>query len=108
MDGLTLPVELASSSVQKVLKEKWLQEADFTRSYNHSNIVLMRVELVVDALTQADIDALLEQPTTDRRARSQEDGMLEFLEFVRQRNSDAISAHAQDWMLNRRHEYDQD
>ncbi|WP_165949915.1 TIGR02391 family protein [Micromonospora sp. KC207] len=54
--NLTLPAKLQSSAVRKVLKTKWLEEADFTRSYDHSNIVLMRLELVVDELTEADLD----------------------------------------------------
>lgn len=105
IDALTLPAELASSSVQKVLKEKWLQEADFTRSYDHSNIMLMRLELVVNELNQADVDALLERPTVDHRGNSQEAGMLQFLEFVQQRNAQSISPQAIKWMSNERRQY---
>ncbi|MFJ3473985.1 TIGR02391 family protein [Microbacterium maritypicum] len=104
IDALTLPPELASSSVQNVLKEKWLQEADFTRSYDHSNIMLMRLELVVDELSRADVDALLERPTTDDRGHNQEAGMFQFLEFVQQRNPESISALALEWMANKRRE----
>lgn len=58
---LTLPAKVKSSAVRKVLKTKWLDEADFTRSYDHRNIVLMRLELVVDELTVADLDRLRER-----------------------------------------------
>ena len=61
--NLTLPAKAESSAVRKVLKTKWLDEADFTRSYDHSNIVLMRLELVVEELTEVDLDRLLDLPT---------------------------------------------
>jgi hypothetical protein len=64
-----------------VLKTKWLDEADFTRSYDHSNIVLMRLELVVDELTDADLDRLLDLPTKDSYGNDQSAGMQQFLEF---------------------------
>ena len=66
--SLTLPAKVESSAVRKVLKTKWLDEADFTRSYDHSNIVLMRLELVIDELTEADLDRLLDLPTRTRTA----------------------------------------
>jgi uncharacterized protein (TIGR02391 family) len=60
---LSLPVNIGSSSVRKVLKKKWLGNADFTRSWDHSNVVLMQLELVAVELTPADIDQLLDLPT---------------------------------------------
>ncbi|MFK4759746.1 TIGR02391 family protein [Microbacterium sp. ZW T5_45] len=107
IDALTLPAGLASSSVRKVLKAKWLQEADFTRSYDHSNVMLMRLELVAGELTQADIDALLEYPTTDNYGNNQEAGMLEFLEYIQQLDATKISSSASDWMANKRREWDE-
>jgi uncharacterized protein (TIGR02391 family) len=108
IDALTLPAGLASSSVRKVLKSKWLQEADFTRSYDHSNIMLMRLELVAEELTHADIDALLECPTIDHRGNSQDAGMLEFLEYIQQLDATKISSRASDWMASKRREWDED
>ena len=105
IDALTLPAGLASSSVRKVLKAKWLQEADFTRSYDHSNIMLMRLELVAEELTQADIDALLEYPTTDRWGNSQEAGMLQFLEYIDKLDATKISSRARDWISSKRREW---
>ena len=56
---MKLPVDLASASVRNVLKEKWLKQTDHTRNWHYSNVMFMRLELVVDQLTQADIDVLL-------------------------------------------------
>lgn len=105
MEILTLPSELESSSVRRVLKDKWLGDADFTRSWDHSNIVLMRLELVADELTQDDLDRLLDCPTADSHGNSQEAGMLQFLEYIQQLDSAKISTRAADWMLNKRREW---
>ena len=94
--NLPLPAKFESSAVRKVLKSKWLDEADFTRSYDHSNIVLMRLELVVDALTEADIDRLLNLPTKNSYGNDQAAGMRQFLEFVQKKRPDTISQNARD------------
>lgn len=96
--NLTLPAKVQSSAVRKVLKTKWLDEADFTRSYDHSNIVLMRLELVVDELTEADLDRLLDLPTKDSYGNDQSAGMQQFLEFVQKKCPDTISQKAKDWL----------
>lgn len=98
LQNLEIPTNLRSASVCKVLKEKWLEEADFTRSYDHSNVVLMRLELVVDELTQADLDRLLDLPTTDEYGNDQQAGMLPFLDFVAQRNPGSLSQKAREWI----------
>ncbi len=95
---LNVPVSISSSAVRKVLKNKWLDEADFTRSYDQSNIVLMRLELVVDELTQADLDRLLELPTQDSYGNDQSAGMLSFLEFVQQQQPGRLSRKAKEWI----------
>jgi uncharacterized protein (TIGR02391 family) len=95
LGSVTLPNELSSASVRRVLKDKWLGEADFTRSFDHSNIVLMRLEVVADALTKFDIDALLDLPTVDGNGYSQEAGTTMFLEFMKQRFPETISAKAE-------------
>ena len=69
-----------------MLKKKWLEDADFTRSWNHSNVVLMQLELVAVELTPADIDRLLDLPTRDSFGNDQEAGMLPFLEFIEQQH----------------------
>jgi uncharacterized protein (TIGR02391 family) len=96
--NLVLPAKVESSAVLKVLKTKWLDEADFTRSYDHSNIVLMRLELVVDELTEADLDRLLKLPTKDSYGNDQSAGMQQFLEFVQNKYPDTISQKAKDWL----------
>jgi uncharacterized protein (TIGR02391 family) len=94
--SLTLPAKVESSAVRKVLKTKWLDEADFTRNYDHSNIVLMRLELVIDELTEADLDRLLDLPTKDSYGNDQSAGMQQFLEFVQKKYPDTISQKAKD------------
>ncbi|MFJ5666365.1 TIGR02391 family protein [Micromonospora chalcea] len=96
--GLQLPASMASSAVRKVLKNKWLDEADFTRSYDHSNIVLMRLELVVDELEEADLDRLLDLPTRDSYGNDQSAGMLPFLEFVQRQHPDILSQRVKEWI----------
>ncbi|MHA4945694.1 TIGR02391 family protein [Micromonospora sp. SD19] len=96
--NLALPTKVRSSAVRKVLKTKWLDEADFTRSYDHSNIMLMRLEIVVDELTEADLDRLLDLPTKDSFGNDQSAGMQQFLEFVQKEYPDTISQKAKDWL----------
>lgn len=96
--NLQLPAKFESSAVRKVLKTKWLEEADFTQSYDHSNIVLMQLELVVDELTEADLDRLLDLPTKDSYGNYQLAGMQPFLEFVQEKYPDTISQKAKDWL----------
>ncbi|MEW1706887.1 TIGR02391 family protein [Microbacterium sp. NPDC089190] len=96
LNGLALPNELSSPSVRRVLKNKWLREADFTRSYDQSNIALMRLEVVADALTAADVDELLELPTVDSNGYSQEAGTVLFLEYLRAKYPHTISSEAEE------------
>jgi hypothetical protein len=96
--NLTLPAKVESSAVRRVLKTKWLDEADFTRSYDHSNIVLMRLELVADELTKADLDRLLDLPTKDSYGNDQLAGMRQFLEFIEKNHPDTISPKIKDWL----------
>ncbi|WP_136025449.1 MULTISPECIES: hypothetical protein [unclassified Microbacterium] len=62
-----------------MLKDKWLGEVDFTRSFDHSNVVLMRLEVVADVLSKEDIEGLLDLPTVDGNGFSQEVGTTLFL-----------------------------
>ena len=100
--SLALPGALDSVSVRKALKEKWLTEADFTQSWDDSNLVLMRLELVVDELTAADLDRLLGLPTADNHGNDQLAGMDQFLEFVEQQDPDKISQKAKAWIAAHR------
>lgn len=98
LDSITLPEEMKSSFVRRVLKEKWLAEADFTRSYDHSNIMLMRLEVIAEELTSADLDDLLERPTVDSYGNDQEAGMLPFMEFMREKYREKISFKVEQWI----------
>ena len=97
LESLALPVNVSSSSVRTVLKNKWLHDADFTRSYDHSNVVLMQLELVAGELTSDDIDYLLGLPTHDSRRNNQQAGMQQFLEFIKLRYPLKMSDTAQSW-----------
>jgi uncharacterized protein (TIGR02391 family) len=96
--GLNPPSDMDSSSVRKVLKKKWLGEADFTRSFDHSNVVLMRLELTASELTEAELDHLLDLPTIDGYGNDQLAGMLPFLEFIQQQYPDKVSAKVKNWI----------
>lgn len=91
---MNLPINIDSASVRKVLKKKWLEDADFTRSYDHSNVVLMQLELVAAELTSDEIDQLLDLPTRDSYGHDQEAGMLPFLEYIETSFPDKISRKA--------------
>jgi hypothetical protein len=94
LQGLDLPANFDSRPVRTALKDKWLKEADFTRSYDDSNLVLMRLELVADQLTGAELDQLLDLPTKDTYGNDQQAGLLQFLEFIEQQNSGLLSQNA--------------
>lgn len=98
IESLDLPASLASASVRKAIKDKWLQEADFTRNWNHSNVVLMRLELVAGELTQADLDDLLDLPTHDSYGNNQLAGMEQFLEYIGQKDPGKLSNKARAWL----------
>ena len=83
-------------------KDKWLREADFTVCYDHSNIVLMRLELVAAELSKDDLDRLLSLPTRDSYGNDQLAGMLEFLEFIQQEYPHKISQKAAAWIASAR------
>lgn len=101
LQSFEVPVNLESSSVRKVLKNKWLGDADFTLSWDHSNVVLMQLELVAVELTKDEIDQLLVLPTEDSYGNNQLAGMREFLEFVEQQHPGKLSANAKQWMEER-------
>lgn len=57
-------------------------------------MVFMRLELVVDELTEADLDLLIDLPTEDSYGNDQEAGMWPFLEFIQQRDPSKLSDRA--------------
>lgn len=84
LESIQIPGALASTAARRLLKEKWLAEADFTVSWDHSNVQLMRLELVVDQLTEADLEYLIDLPTKDSFGNDQEAGLKSFPEFAEQ------------------------
>lgn len=90
-----LPASVTSTSVRRILKTKWLAEADFTRSWNHSNVVFMRLELIADDLTADDIDLLLDLPTEDAYGNDQLAGMEQFLDFIQRKDPGKLSPRVQ-------------
>jgi uncharacterized protein (TIGR02391 family) len=87
VESIALPSSFGSSAVRRFLKEKWLTEADFARSYDHSNMCLMRLELVIEELGKGEIAQLLTRPRTDNYGNDQDAGMFEFLSFVESRHA---------------------
>jgi hypothetical protein len=61
----------------------------------------MRLELVVDELTEADLDRLLDLPTMGAYGNDQSAGMQEFFEFVQKRRPDTISERAKNWLAKK-------
>ncbi len=97
LDDFTLPVTV-TSNLRRTLKEKWINEADFAVSYDHTNIDLMRLELVADDLSSADIDGLLDLPTKDKYGNEQGAGILEFLRYIQDKHPSKTSQKAKNWI----------
>lgn len=95
------PEELESSAVRRVLKNKWLAEADFTRSYDHSNIMLMRLQIVAQELSMEDLDDLMERPMKDSYGNYQEAGMDSFIDYMREEYPYKVSSKLEQWVQNR-------
>ena len=95
-----LPAALKNVSVRRALKEKWLGEANFTRSWDDSNRQLMRLQLVVEELASDDLDHLLDLPTKDSYGNDQLAGMNVFLEYVEQEDANKLSEKAATWLAD--------
>ena len=95
---LELPAEI-TTPLCKSLRTKWMDEVDFTISWTHSNVMLMRLELVIEEISQSDIDSLLSLPTKDSRNNDQLAGMEEFLEFIKLRYPERLSPIAHKWII---------
>lgn len=94
MNALTLPPALGSRSVRRSLKQKWLDEADLTHSWNASEAVFLRLQLVAEEVTAEDIDRLLDLPTKDSYGNDQLAGMEQFLDYMVERDPDSLSDRA--------------
>jgi uncharacterized protein (TIGR02391 family) len=105
LDSVEFPVDLRSSAVRRVLKDKWLAEADFTRSYDYSNIMLMRLQVVADELSQVNLEDLIERPTLDFRGRDQEAGMVQFMQYMHKNYPEVRSSKVDQWIEKKLREY---
>ncbi len=93
-----VPPITVTPNMRKALKEKWIVEADFAISYDHTNIDLMRLELIADELEAGDIDKLLDLPTKDKYDNEQGAGILEFLQYIQNEYLNKLSTKAHDWI----------
>ena len=94
ISSLVLPDCFKSVAVRKRLKAKWVEEADFTRSFDQSNIALMQLELVAGELTDDELDELMARPTKDSYGNDQQAGMVDFLEYVSSTRPGGLTATA--------------
>lgn len=94
IEALTLPPALASRSVRRSLKQKWVDEADLARSWNASEAVFMRLQVVASEVTGEDIDRLLDLPTKDSYGNDQLAGLEQFLDYMGERYPERLSGRA--------------
>lgn len=94
IETLALPSELASRSVRRSLKQKWLDEADLTHSWTASETVFMRLQLVAREVTGKDIDRILDLPIKDSYGNDQLSGLDEFLDYMVERHPGSLSDRA--------------
>jgi hypothetical protein len=91
-------LDTISNRNRKKLKTKWLQDADFTISYDHTNIDLMRLQTVADRLTKRDLDSIISKPTKDNYGNNQAAGNLIFMQFMKASYPRRISRKVARWM----------
>lgn len=93
LSSFTLPVQI-NGKLGKILKKKWLQNADLTVSYDSSNVQFMRFSLIAKHLGKSDLETLLDLPIKDKYGNYQAAGKLSFMKFMqvnyRQKVSDKI------------------
>lgn len=94
LKGFKLPPRFRTLSAEKQLKDRWIQEADFTRSWDHSNTVFMQLQLVASHMTMEELDQILDLPTTDDYGNDQQAGLDVFLKYVRDHHPEFLSSKA--------------
>jgi predicted nucleotide-binding protein len=94
LKGFKLPPRFRTPSAEMQLKERWIREADFTRSWDHSNTVFMQLQVVADHITMEELDHLLDLPTTDDYGNDQQAGLDTFLKYIQQNHPEALSPKA--------------
>lgn len=94
LKGFKLPPRFRTPAAEIQLKERWIREADFTRSWDHSNEVFMQLQLVARHITTEELDHLLELPTTDDFGNDQQAGLETFLRYLQKKHPEALSEKA--------------
>ncbi len=94
LNSMVFPDSFKSATLRRALKDKWLAEADFSRRFDHSNLMFMRLEAIATELTMQDIDFILGLPTVDHYGNDQMAGLDDFLEFMQAKHPSVLSAKA--------------
>lgn len=94
LKGFKLPPRFRTPSAEMQLKARWIREADFTRSWDHSNEVFMQLQLVAHHMTAEELDHLLELPTTDDYGNDQQAGLETFLQYLQEKYPQVLSEKA--------------
>ncbi|WP_196804091.1 TIR domain-containing protein [Marmoricola sp. URHB0036] len=94
LKGFKLPPRFRTPSAEMQLKERWIREADFTRTWDHSNTVFMQLQLVTSHITTEELDHILDLPTTDDYGNDQQAGLDIFLQYVQKNNPVILSQKA--------------
>lgn len=89
-----------TSNFRNKLKKKWFEELNFSISYDRTNIELMKLQLVIDDLSQEEIESLLDLPTKDKYGNEQGAGLLEFLKYIQSKHSTKITQKLREWINN--------
>ena len=103
LENFSSPTGL-NDNMRKVLKDKWMSEADFTVSYTHTNIDLMRLEFIAEAMEIHDIDQLIDLPTKDKHGNEQGAGIVELILFLQKKYPDKISDRVSHWIIEAQRE----
>ncbi len=94
LKGFKLPPRFRTPSAEMQLKDRWIREADFTRSWDHSNTVFMQLQLVAGHITMEELDQVLDLPTMDDYGNDQQAGLDVFLQYVQDHHPEVLSARA--------------
>ncbi len=82
----------------KALKFKWVQDADFSRSWDNTNVELMKLQIVEKYLRKNDLEQLINKPTKDMYGNDQAAGRLEFIKSLQARYPRKISKYVKRWI----------
>mgnify|MGYP006928178506 CR=1 FL=1 len=85
---------------QRILKREWLKDIDFTISYDHSNIDLMRMQIISKVLRKKDLEAIISKPVVDNYGNDQAAGTEMFIRYMKKENPRKISHKVDLWLSN--------